>query len=568
MKRNSIRIFSLLLAVLLVFSIVPHEVDAAPSSSKITTTPTGYTSASDVIYQTGTVNGKQIIKNWGARGETCVFLSSKAASFYTGSNTFANFSQMSGSNKQNSVPSSELFLALQSFMTSQHNFYTYYDGNKNVRNFYKYTDCVSSDTSTVALFYRGGLVSSTWDSGNTWNQEHCWPQSKLNNSEQIGDIMHLRPSNPSENSSRGNTPYGTGSSYYDPGVSVRGDCARIVLYMYVRYGLSSKMWGTSGVIQSIDVLLAWMEEDPVDTWEMGRNDSIQSITGTRNVFIDYPELAFILFGREVPSDMTTPSGNAGSGSYTPPTCQHTNTEIRAAKQVSCTEDGYTGDTYCKDCGAKLSSGTAIKATGHKDTNNDGQCDTCGTSLNCTHSETEIRGEKEATCSQEGYSGDTYCKDCNVQIRAGEVIPKTPHTEVVEGAREATCIDEGATGTTICSVCNTTLKANEPIPATGEHTFGEWTVTTEPTETETGTREHTCLVCDHTETEEIPVIVPVEDPTVSPTDPSVAPTEPNDDKDEEPDAPFPGIWIVLAIAVAVGGCVVIVILILKKKKEKE
>ena len=69
------------------------------------------------------------------------------------------------------------------------------------------------------------------------------------------------------------------------------------------------------MIESKDVLLDWMEADPVDTWEMGRNDSVQSITGTRNVFVDYPELAFTLFNEPVPQ-MTTPSGNAGSAAYT------------------------------------------------------------------------------------------------------------------------------------------------------------------------------------------------------------------------------------------------------------
>ena len=44
-------------------------------------------------------------------------------------------------------------------------------------------------------------------------------------------------------------------------------------------------------MESLDVLLLWMEQDPVDTWELGRNDAVQAITGTRNVFVDYPEYA-------------------------------------------------------------------------------------------------------------------------------------------------------------------------------------------------------------------------------------------------------------------------------------
>ena len=64
------------------------------------------------------------------------------------------------------------------------------------------------------------------------------------------------------------------------------------------------------VIESLDTLLEWMQEDPVDTWEMSRNDCVQQVQGNRNVFIDYPEFAWLLFGRELPADYDTPSGYA------------------------------------------------------------------------------------------------------------------------------------------------------------------------------------------------------------------------------------------------------------------
>ena len=251
MKEITKRLLPFLLAVLLVVSIV-LPADAAPSSEKIITTPTGYTRAEDVEYQeyTGSFYDPKakknvtmtILSNWGARGEDALFLTSYADDFYTGSNTYDSFAQLSGSKQQNQVPSSDLFLALQDFMESNHTFYTEYDGSKNVRAFYKYTDCVSNDTTQVSVLYRGTMVTSEWNQGNIWNQEHCWPQSKKNSDWQNGDIMHLRPANPSENSSRSNDCYGEsgGSSYYDPGISVRGDCARIVLYTYVRWGNTSK----------------------------------------------------------------------------------------------------------------------------------------------------------------------------------------------------------------------------------------------------------------------------------------------------------------------------------------
>ena len=134
--------------------------------------------------------------------------------------------------------------------------------------------------------------------------------------------MMLRPTTTTENSSRGNEAFGESGSYYDPNdesngqYNLHGDVARIVLYVYVRWGNTSYMWGTSGVMESKEVLLKWMEEDPVDTWELGRNDAVQSITGTRNVFVDYPELAFDLFNADVPAGYDTPSGGAVSYNIT------------------------------------------------------------------------------------------------------------------------------------------------------------------------------------------------------------------------------------------------------------
>ncbi len=312
------RISSGLLALMIVVSLLCLPASAAPAGNAIVTTPSGYTSASDVKY----VKDGNYIANWGARSEICTFLSTYAQNYYTGDNAFDELSDVTGGTGMGNAPSSQLYMELKELMESNHKFYTYYDGNQNVRQFYKYTDCLLSDTSKVSILYRGETVTSAWNSGKIWNQEHVWPQSKLSNKQQVGDIMHLRPANPSENSGRGNKAYGvsTGKDYYDPGVSVRGDCARTVLYMYVRWGTTNTMWGGGGVIESLDILLEWMAKDPVDTWEMGRNDAVQSITGVRNVFVDYPEYAWLLFGQDVPVNLTSPSnGNHGGTTPTPPT---------------------------------------------------------------------------------------------------------------------------------------------------------------------------------------------------------------------------------------------------------
>ncbi len=281
---------------------------SATAASYFTTTPTGYTCAEDVVYK----RSNDYLANWGARGEDCTFLSIYAQSFYTGSYVYETLSSKSGGTGQGDAHQSQLYSSLQTLMKDKHTHKTSYEETKEQ---YPYTDCVSNNIGKPSSFYSGTQLGY-WGSSPKWNREHTWPNSKGLGGQDENDIMMLRPTATSENSDRGNTAYGQGSGYYDPnqeGANVRGDCARIVLYTYVRWGNSSRMWGTSGVMQSMDVLLRWMQEDPVDTWEMGRNDAVQQITGTRNVFVDYPEYAWLLFSKSVPQNMSTPSKKASNG---------------------------------------------------------------------------------------------------------------------------------------------------------------------------------------------------------------------------------------------------------------
>ena len=310
MKSGYKRILSVIMLLVMVLTLLPANAQAA---GKITTTPTGYISAEDVVYQTVQHDGKTIRVNWGARGEECVFLSTYAQSFYTSDYSFDKVSKQQGGSSQSDAPQSELYRTLQTLMKSNHKYINAYKWNNNAL---KYTDCVSNDYSKISCFYSGEMFNSAWDSGKTWNKEHTWPNSKGLGGSDEDDIMMIRPTLKSENYGRGNTAYGEGNSYFDPGVSNRGDCARIFLYIYTRWGNTNgngqyTTWGSSGVIENLDVLLKWMAEDPVDTWEMGRNDAVQSITGTRNVFVDYPEYAWLLFGKDVPDNVTTPSHNTG-----------------------------------------------------------------------------------------------------------------------------------------------------------------------------------------------------------------------------------------------------------------
>ena len=163
-------------------------------------------------------------------------------------------------------------------------------------------------------------------------------------------------------------------------------------------------------------------------------------------------------------------------------CAHENTEIRDAKAATCTEDGYSGDTYCKDCNEKISDGEIIPALGH-----DWGEWTVTTSPTCTE-----KGEEKRTCKRDGCNATETRK-----------IDATGHTPVDVAEQPATCTEPGHTAGTKCSVCGATLSGMEEIPALG-HDWGEWTVTTSPTCTKEGEEKRTCKRdgCNATETRKI------------------------------------------------------------------
>ena len=109
---------------------------------------------------------------------------------------------------------------------------------------------------------------------------------------------------------------------------------------------------------------------------------------------------------------------------------------------------------------------------------------------CEHTNTEVQNAKEATCTEAGYTGDTVCKDCQEVVTQGTVIDKKAHTEVTVAGKEATCTETGLTEGKKCSVCDTVIKAQETIPAKG-HTFGDWTVVKAPTTEADGLEERVC-----------------------------------------------------------------------------
>lgn len=309
-----------------------------------------------VYAATGTVR-----TNTGMRDLLCTELSSQALKYYSGQYSYGNLSALSGrsspTDSYTATVNNPLYTALHDLMASTHSYYPIYSGYEadSLATHWLKTDA-EGGSDTYLYFYTDRLRSDL--STAQLNREHVWPKSKASYMELNGgaDLHHLRPSVSSVNYAKSDhsfmdipdSAYGRTTSNIDGKVvlevleyqgkvevrdNVKGDIARILLYVYCRwkqpnlYSDVAKQYlpafdpddtsnnGTRA-IEDLDTLLRWCAADPVDMWEMGRNDQTENIQGNRNVFIDYPELAWQMFGLEPPKDMPTPSGKASAPSYT------------------------------------------------------------------------------------------------------------------------------------------------------------------------------------------------------------------------------------------------------------
>ncbi|TWX65294.1 ExeM/NucH family extracellular endonuclease [Colwellia demingiae] len=191
------------------------------------------------------------------------------------------------------------------------------------------TDEDPLNPDNVILFYRGiskaknsngsGSQSSNPDN---WNREHVWAKSHgfpSSSAMAYSDIHHLRPTDISVNSSRGNLDFDNSDAplpespenrvdgnSFEPRDAVKGDVARIVLYMDTRYAgldsvtpdlqvVDSLTSGGEAKLGKLCTLLTWSEDDPVDDFEVNRNNKIYEFQGNRNPFIDHPEWIATLY---------------------------------------------------------------------------------------------------------------------------------------------------------------------------------------------------------------------------------------------------------------------------------
>ena len=159
---------------------------------------------------------------------------------------------------------------------------------------------------------------------------------------------------------------------------------------------------------------------------------------------------------------------------------HSLTKVINKTDATCTEDGYTGDTVCAICGKEITKGEVIPAKGHTEV---------------------IDPAVEPTCTEPGKTEGKHCSVCNEVLAAQEVVPAKGHTEEIVPGKAPTCTETGLTDGVRCSVCGVVLTPQSEIPATG-HKWDDGVVTTAPTCENAGVKTYTCMVCHETRTEAI------------------------------------------------------------------
>ncbi len=193
-----------------------------------------------------------------------------------------------------------------------------------------YTDEDPANSNNVILLYAGRSQAKTFRAGTSnspdaWNREHVWAKSHGFPAESQyahTDIHHLRPEDVSLNSTRGNKDFDNGGSViseapanktdsdsFEPRAAVKGDVARMLFYMDVRYeggddsgtpdleiANVAPTGGSAPQMGKLCTLVAWHLADPVDSFEIRRNNRIFELQKNRNPFIDNPQWVKAIYG--------------------------------------------------------------------------------------------------------------------------------------------------------------------------------------------------------------------------------------------------------------------------------
>ena len=244
-------------------------------------------------------------------------------------------------NKITATGGTALLGQLHDLIVETHTTYTSYDDCKGTK--VNQTDPGPNGVGVMDFYTQTSITKFSGTVG-TWNREHVWCQSLSGGlwgtSGGGSDMHHIRPSEAKINSNRGNNKYGVVGSHsasneewsyntsggkvalggyssgstFEPLDNVKGDVARIVMYVYTHYNNASNVGGTkesakthgnlpytnvisaSSEAAAVKMLLEWNKLDPVDQIEITRNEAVYKIQGNRNPFIDNSSYAEAIWG--------------------------------------------------------------------------------------------------------------------------------------------------------------------------------------------------------------------------------------------------------------------------------
>ena len=217
-----------------------------------------------------------------------------------------------------------------------------------------------------------------------------------------------------------------------------------------------------------------------------------------------------------------------TGGYTTYTCSRCN-DSYVSDEVSAlghnpatawTSDGQYHWHACQNAGCTEQLNKTAHSGGEATCIAKAKCEVCGVeygSLNPNnHKHTEIRNARAATETSTGYSGDTYCADCETLLVRGTTVPKLDHTHELTATPEkaATCGTAGNIAYWYCEKCGKyyadaeaaiEVSLEDTVIAALGHNFGAWIETTPATCTAAGEETKYCSRCDATLTHSVPAL---------------------------------------------------------------
>ena len=247
-----------------------------------------------------------------------------------------------------------------------------------------------NDPTKIIDFYSGDPILKTntcnpCTDANSWNREHTFPQSHGGFGTTAGagtDLFHMRPLRENTNSSRGNKDFDNGgaasvpgcsvchatSNTFEPRAAIKGDLARGLMYMAVRYELgegnssgdlelTETVPSSNPFIGRLSTLVTWSQADPPDDTERTRNNLIDSnYQHNRNPFIDHPEWVCSIWGSSVPPATCAVTNQAP----VPGTMSKTIAENSGATTIPLVATDADGDplTWTLNAAAPAQHGTA------------------------------------------------------------------------------------------------------------------------------------------------------------------------------------------------------------------